>query len=233
MDLAWSVEVVDGVSLVAVTVASDLPIARRVRVRNRLDGPVLPPRRRGVPEAGWDEEGVTRAVPPAGTLAVGYACPAPPVDPPVELSAADADEARPEPGETNRPVRRAIRTLPPARPPGSVVPVTTPSGREVAEDADVADPETVPSTESVEELPTTDVAAIERRVSVAERLDGASVPEATAVLVAAGGLDAVAELPAELAADAEALADADDDPPGLRERLADAAVPVEALRRLA
>ncbi|EMA68291.1 DUF7857 domain-containing protein, partial [Halorubrum kocurii] len=64
MDLAWDVEREGGVSLVRCRVRNDDAVPRRVRIESRLDGPVLPPRRDGVPETGWDEAGVTLRLAP-------------------------------------------------------------------------------------------------------------------------------------------------------------------------
>jgi hypothetical protein len=81
--LDWDIERTDGVTLVRVYVTADWP--RRVRVENRLDGPVWPPRRRGRPAAGWDDDGFEGIVTPENRLVAGYATPARPADPPVEL----------------------------------------------------------------------------------------------------------------------------------------------------
>lgn len=99
MNLAWTVERDDGVSLVRCRVHNDSAVPRRVRVESRLDGPVLPPRRAGVPEAGWDEAGVTLRLEPDERRAIGFAVPAPPVEPPVTIVRApsvDADGGRSE-----------------------------------------------------------------------------------------------------------------------------------------
>jgi hypothetical protein len=92
--LEWSCERSDGVTLVSLVVASDRPC--RVRVENRLDGPVWPPRRRGQPAAGWDGDAFVGRVPADGRLAVGYASPAKPAEPPAEVvstvPAAEADD---------------------------------------------------------------------------------------------------------------------------------------------
>ncbi|ELZ95064.1 hypothetical protein C440_08307 [Haloferax mucosum ATCC BAA-1512] len=64
------------VALVTVKFDNDAPVDRRVRLRNRLDGPVLPPRRDGVPASGWDDDGFEGTVPAESTIALGYACPA-------------------------------------------------------------------------------------------------------------------------------------------------------------
>jgi hypothetical protein len=85
--VAAGVERVGDCTLVTVRVSG--AGGRAVRVTNRLDGPVAPPRRAGVPERGWDERGFTGRLPSDGTLAVGYAVPAPPADPPVTVEPAD------------------------------------------------------------------------------------------------------------------------------------------------
>jgi hypothetical protein len=81
--LEWSCERTDGVTLVSLVVAADRP--SRVRIENRLDGPVWPPRRRGQPAAGWDGDVFVGTVPDDGRLAVGYATPAQPAEPPAAV----------------------------------------------------------------------------------------------------------------------------------------------------
>jgi hypothetical protein len=88
--LEWSCERTDGVTLVSLVVAADRPC--RVRVENRLDGPVWPPRRRGQPAAGWDGDAFTGTVPEEGRLTVGYATPARPTDPPAEVVSTEPAE---------------------------------------------------------------------------------------------------------------------------------------------
>ncbi|GAB7091723.1 hypothetical protein JCM18237_19940 [Halorubrum luteum] len=120
MELSWGVEREDGVSLVRCRLHNDEAVPRRVRLQNRLDGPVLPPRRGGVPEAGWDEDGVTVRLDPDQRRALGYATPAEPVDPPVELTVEEAAEAG---GEDPSPTAAdAVRELGTYRPPREAVP---------------------------------------------------------------------------------------------------------------
>jgi len=73
----------DGVTLVRLYVTAEH--RRRVRVENRLDGPVWPPRREGQPAAGWDGDTFEGVVAPDERLVAGYATPAPPADPPAEV----------------------------------------------------------------------------------------------------------------------------------------------------
>jgi len=77
----------DGVTLVTVRLR-DIDGPTRVRISSRLDGPVWPPRREGVPERGWTDEGFDGVVGP-GTDVLGYATPAPPSNPPAELVTAE------------------------------------------------------------------------------------------------------------------------------------------------
>lgn len=81
--LDWDVDRADGVTFVRVSLTASQP--RRVRVEHRLDGPLWPPRRRGQPAPGWDGDGFDGVVSPDDRLVAGYATPAPPEDPPVEL----------------------------------------------------------------------------------------------------------------------------------------------------
>jgi hypothetical protein len=83
--LEWRVESRTDVSLVELTVENPTDRPRRVRVANRLDGPVWPPRREGVPEAGWDDGGFEAVLAPGARRALGYASPGQPAEPPVEL----------------------------------------------------------------------------------------------------------------------------------------------------
>ena len=75
-----------GVTLVAVRVTNDGDQPQRVRVANRSDGTVWPPRQRGLPEPGWDDGGWEGVLDAGATRALGYATAAPPADPPVEFA---------------------------------------------------------------------------------------------------------------------------------------------------
>ncbi|POG56798.1 DUF7857 domain-containing protein [Haloferax marisrubri] len=292
----------DGVALVSVRVDNDAPVARRVRLRNRLDGPVLPPRRAGVPEPGWDDDGFEGVVPAGSTVALGYAVPLSP--PTVGDAATDREDstdcdgvaddfdARPERAvdidvlgraheaaqSANSTPDDAVRSLGSARPPADAVPVSSDSSPTTVESAmsepisdatsDASDevrraphPESARPTpaersepskpseqatdadvsaavrrreasghETDESLEADPLAAFERRIDLAERLDGASVADAAATLSeAAVGVEALESLGSDrarlrrLAARATALAD----------RAADADPDADALRRLA
>ncbi|ESP88210.1 DUF7857 domain-containing protein [Candidatus Halobonum tyrrellensis] len=121
VSLDASADVRAGVALVTARVSNPGPVARRVRLVNRLDGPVLPPRRRGAPADGWSAEGFDGVVPAEETLAVGYACPVgegASAGRPLKL----ADVSAPR-GTTAPPVERARRDLPPSAPPRDAVPL--------------------------------------------------------------------------------------------------------------
>ena len=69
-----------GVTFAHVVVENPSSERRRVRLAVACDGAVWPPRRRGVPEAGWDADGVTVTVAAGGVRGVGFATPADAVD---------------------------------------------------------------------------------------------------------------------------------------------------------
>jgi hypothetical protein len=106
-------------TLVTVRVENTTERPRRVRLHNRLDGSVAPPRRHGVPESGWDDDGVTRLLPGGETLSIGYACQAPPETPPVTVhdEPSDGDDEV----ETAT-VERALRSLGAFAPPRAALP---------------------------------------------------------------------------------------------------------------
>ena len=119
MELSWSVDREGEVSLVRCRLRNDDAVPRRVRLRSRLDGPVLPPRRGGVPEAGWDADGVTVRLDPDERLALGFATPASPVEPPMELDVDDAVETETE--DPTPDAAAAVRGLGAHRPPRDAV----------------------------------------------------------------------------------------------------------------
>ncbi|WP_136589802.1 DUF7857 domain-containing protein [Salinigranum halophilum] len=116
LTVEWHVSRAAGATLVTVRVHNTHAAPREVRLENRLDGPVRPPRRHGVAEAGWDDDGVTRRVPGGASVSLGYACHAPPETPPVAVDdrpVGDSDDASP--------VDRALRSLGDHAPPRAVV----------------------------------------------------------------------------------------------------------------
>lgn len=130
MDFAWDVEREGEVSLVRCRVRNDDAVPRRVRIESRLDAPVLPPRRGGVSEDGWNESGATLRLDPGERRALGFAARAPPTDPPVEVAEVAAvtpaaEEGREGPSESDGAAASAtagaLRRLGDHRPPRDAV----------------------------------------------------------------------------------------------------------------
>ena len=148
MEIDWSVEVTgkNDCSLVCVLLSNPSPVPRRVRLENRLDGPVAPPRRHGVPERGWDETGYEATVPANGRLAVGYACPAPIRRPPVELvrdePTSDRDDAASQRDRSPETIRRRLGS---GAPPRDAVPSDSTVARNGAAIEATAETESGPS----------------------------------------------------------------------------------------
>lgn len=223
MECATNTRRVAGVTFVTCRMFSSSP--REVRLRNELDGPVWPPRRRGVPAAGWDEDGVTIRV--EGTVGVGYACPAPVAEPPVtvaETIPADETAAEPTPDAV---VRALGDPIPPrdalsvdvaerqktTRGPGgksrdwtddigsrTVERSDAPGGGSLGGDSPGGDS---PGVETVEAW----LESVEDRVARVETLaEAETVPEATEALRSTGGLDGAATSVTQVERDREALA---------------------------
>ncbi|QIO21394.1 hypothetical protein [Haloarcula sp. JP-L23] len=233
----------DGVTLVALSLR-DLDESTRVTVRNRLDGPVWPPRREGLPVTGWTETGFEGVVGP-GDHALGYATPAPPADPPAVL-----DDATPAPnadgaGVSPESAADVVRELGDPSPPADAVP----AGAAATTDADSCDAVTEsdagPAARSTTAArPQTDgrvPAAVEpwletmaARVEVAETLaDAETLPAATAAVSEAGGLAEVRTLAESGATDERRLRRLALRAAALADRRAAATVPVETLARIA
>lgn len=206
-----TVTAVGGVALVSITLDNDTAVDLRVRVENDLDGPALPPRREGVPVAGWDSDRFTGVVPADDRLGVGYACPLAETDAtsvgtdddPVSveiLGPADNETDNPAPSD---PVAAAVRSLGRATPPVDAIP---------AESAGSA-PCTGQGRQSEPDAANTEIPhpvsgwldAVERRVALAERLTDASAAEAAAAIEDCGKIEDAATLPTELDGDVDAL----------------------------
>lgn len=207
--------VVGGVALVSITLDNDTAVDLRVRVENDLDGPALPPRREGVPVAGWDGDRFTGVVPADDRLGVGYACPVAETDAtsvgtdddPVSveiLGPADDETDNPAPSD---PVATAVRSLGRATPPVDAIPAEP-----TAESAGSA-PCTGQGRQSEPDAADTEIPhpvsgwldAVERRVALAERLTDASAAEAAAAIEDCGEIEDAATLPTELDGDIDAL----------------------------
>lgn len=252
MELDWSVDREGDASLVSCRVRNDGAVPRRVRVESRLDGAVLPPRRGGVPESGWDADGVTAVLAPDERRAFGFASVADPAEPPVAVASADpidpGSEAEVDAADVaGDPVRTAVRDLGNPRPPRRAVDDAEPgeatAGERDAEattdasdrEGDTDDKRAAPSADEAGAPAGLDAwfAAIEARVERAERLTDADLATATAVVSAAGGLDDVAGLDEQVASDAERLRAVRDRAAALADRAGETDAPTAALERLA
>jgi hypothetical protein len=262
LDVSWSVTGAGEFALVAVTLVNPSPVDRVVRVDNRLDGPVLPPRGRDgvVVTPGWDDQGYRGVVEAGDRRCLGYAVAAPVARPPVAVT----DEGRAGPDDRPRRTTPAAarRALASHRPPRDAVPLDldadadagvpvstgTPeaSGSEGGSDRttlpvrdggagrrDTAVADGGPSSAGLPAATSRWIDRVETRIEYAERLTGASVPEATAVLSDAGGLGAATGLPARLEADVAHLRRVARRASRLADRAEATDVPVDALRRLA
>lgn len=244
----------DGVTLVTVRLA-DIDVPTRVRVESRLDGPVWPPRREGLPESGWHDDGFAGVV--NGTAVLGYASPASPADPPVELTEAEpVPEAEGREELTTDP-ESVVRQLGDPAPPADAVPAAAAEERTGTASAH-SDTEATTEAATAESSASTDspgddgverdgpdgetpdlppavgpwLAEMARRTDRAERLaDAETVPAATAAIRDAGGLEGVRDLAA--ADDAEQLRTLARRARRLADRRAAVTVPVETLDRLA
>jgi len=247
-------ERVDGVTLVTATIG-DIAEPTRITVRNRLDGPLWPPRRQGVPEAGWSEDGFEGVVGP-GTHALGYATPASPSDQPAELvGVAPAPEDAPADEQLDS-ADAVLRELGDPSPPADAVPTIEP--------AQVADSENSRSeTPAVDQRPESGrppvqpragsgggssqrsnqqlpgavsqwLDTVARRVDRAEQLAGAdSLSAATAAVRAADGLTGVRTVAARGDTDEQMLRALARRAERLADRRAAATVPTETLSGLA
>ena len=231
------------VTLVELCVTATRP--RRVRVENRLEGAVWPPRTDGVPEPGWDEHGFEGRVESDTPLVLGYASPAEPAEPPAHI----AEEG--EPTDREPTPQAVVKALGRREPPQEAMPASGPGRADGTEESDGPRPDPVPETEAGA---TPDsgrwtragsdehagdpldawFVAVERRLETAEDLTAASsVEEAEAAIERTGGIAAVRRLQEQLREDRAALGRLDQQCSRVRERAETVDVPVEALARLA
>jgi len=247
--LDWQCTRHDGVTLVELVVTATR--AERVRIDSRLE-PVWPPRRQGVPAAGWDGAGFEGRVTPDSPLVVGYASPAAPVEPPARLRTRSADEPQP-PDDSAVTAREVVRTLGDSAPPrdavstskGGAGPATADGATRggsaaVGIDAETAETDRAaigdgPATATEDPVVGTTrwFEAVERRLDEAERLATASgADEARAAIDAVGGIDAARRLQSRLDADRRQLQDLQQRCGKVDDRLAAVEVPLSTLERV-
>lgn len=230
--LDWELTHRNGITLVELSVTTDSD--EQVRIESNLE-PVWPPRRQGVPVAGWDDTGFEGSVAPDRPLVVGYASPAAPEEPPAKLVSPREDER-----ETT--AREVVRSLGDASPPRDVVSFDLSQSGTVESmlDEEAADnPATDDCRESSRAVGDTDdpvnefFADVADRIERAERLSGVSeVDEAREVVAEVGGLGNVRTLAAKLERDRRIVAQCRQRTTTLQERLDGVEVPLATLERV-
>jgi len=223
--LDWQQDRTGGVTLVELVVRSGRD--ERVRVDSRLE-PVWPPRRQGVPAAGWDETGYEGEIEADSRLVLGYASPAEPADPPAELT-----EPRAATEEVT--AHDLLRTLGEAGPPRdavAAVEATSDPDERVTPELDDRPTRSLEGNCDKSDLATW-FEGVEERLAAAERLATADdVEEAHDAIAAAGGIEGVRNLQARLDADARQLDRFGDRRRELQQRVEAVEIPLEALERL-
>jgi len=225
--LDWELSRHDGVTLVRLVVTAETE--EWIRIESRLQ-PVWPPRRQGVPAAGWDDSGFEGRVGPADRLVLGYASPATPVDPPARLR---VQGDGPTPDGTAETARQLVRTLGESAPPRDAVP--TPAGAASEPPAGQhrsSDEPAQPAVEGVEAVEPW-FEAVEGRLAEAERLAGvAGADEARGAIEAVGGIAAVRQLQERLEQDRQKLQQLGQRHGYLADRLAAVDIPLSTLERV-
>jgi hypothetical protein len=125
----WDLARVEDTSLVEVVIDTDVPA--RIRLESNL-APVWPPRRQGRPMAEWDGRQYETVVSPDSAHRLGYASPADPVEPPIDVldeTALEGTQHAPSAPTDSKQwhddvdADQLVRALGDARPPRDVVPV--------------------------------------------------------------------------------------------------------------
>lgn len=213
LDAAWTVHETGDVVLVEAVVENTAAVARNVGVQPVVEGPVMPPRRRGVPESGWDDGDVQTVVPAHDRLAVGFATTGDPADPPVEVVDSGRASQGPSEDRADGPSPTdVLRDLGSPAPPRDAVPRNeAPDGRPA--DAPTERPAQVPTEPSAGPTSTRVPGAVASWLDeVAARMLRSERPE-RAVAADVAALRAVADRAATLAAADEEY---DDESPGTR-----------------
>ncbi|MFA9516675.1 hypothetical protein ACERIT_05595 [Halopenitus sp. H-Gu1] len=246
MDLSCSRETRGGLAIVIGRIRNETGSPKRVRIANALEGPVLPPRRRGVPEPGWDAEGYTCRVAGESTEAFGYVCAAdaPADGPPARIdSVAEPKDARDGDGsdESEENVRIddsttvAHQTLGDHRPPRKSIAdgsrrSSTTGRRGVRTPTTTREKQTTKRTRDPLEA---HLDRMVERLERLERLEDGSLTVATRIVSDAGDLSAFRRDLRRLDADVERLGALRDRMESLIERRDRLDVPVAILEQLA
>lgn len=160
--LDWHLTRTDGITLVELLVTSDADC--EVRIESNVE-PVWPPRRQGVPEAGWEDGEFVGRIEAGERLLLGYASPAGPEEPPAEL------RSRPAGDSPTVSARELIRVLGDPTPPRDVVPAVEEVDRdEAGPPAGRSTPPTRDPASGVPDVFESRSEDVESRVRKAERL---------------------------------------------------------------
>ena len=258
VDLSWTVDRVDGVWFVTCQLHNLTEATCRVRLDSRLEGPVLPPRCRGVPEPGWDATGLTLELAPDERRGVGFASPVSPVstdgddtdrpptppDPPVVVT--DSVPVDPDEPASTPTAADAVRRLGDHRPPRAVVagsptsPASTTAASTAGTESGAVGGGETDSSQPAGETPSLDGTAaitawldtVEARVEHAERLTDSDLETATAALERIGSAAAAVDLAHQVDADTSRLTQIADRASSLARRAEATDVPVEPLEQL-
>lgn len=246
--LEWTYETVDGVTLVELVVTVET--AQRVCIESNLQ-PVWPPRRQGQPAAGWKDGRYEEQLEEDGRLAVGYASPAEPVEPPATVRTQSPE------AETAIDPCDVVRALGDGTPPRDAVPtdseplatsdpddsqpVAAESQRDSAQTVEREEPRESQQANSPggdeTALPPGIEAyfeALDCRITAAERLaEPETVDQAQTAVTAAGGIRAVGALERQLRADRARLERLSARQRTLADRLNRVEIPIDRLERLA
>jgi hypothetical protein len=111
--LEWEIDRRDGVTFVSATVRNMHTTPQTVRLESRLDGETWAPRRGGDTGREWDGDVWTGVVDPGRCRGVGFATPAAPAEPPLEL--VDACRASDATGSESAGVLRSLEAWQPTR----------------------------------------------------------------------------------------------------------------------
>lgn len=161
VDLSWTADTDDGVWFVRCQLHNTTAVPHRVRLVSTLEGVLLPPRRRGVIDPGWDAMGVTLRLEANERRGVGFAClvrddvtTAAPVSL-AEAVPVDADSPPVSPQTPAALAEEAVRQLGDHRPPRAAVVDDPSAGRSAAVDGATDDVTADPTDPTADASPST------------------------------------------------------------------------------
>ncbi|WP_332897380.1 DUF7857 domain-containing protein [Haladaptatus sp. CMSO5] len=242
VELEWTLREQEGVCLVELRVANPTKTAVRVRIANELPAPLWPPRSAGLPVSGWDDGGWEGLIAAGTAVALGYAAPAPSVEPPATVVLEERTESTAETAYDSP--SAVVQALGDATPPRDAVPVegaTDPTEQRQPNEPHASEAPSPPERAGQQSPPVSLppavsewLSAVERDVARAERLTAVeTVPDATAAVASVGGLDEVRQLAETTAETKRVLHSLSKATAALETRLDETTIPVETLVALA